>query len=170
MLDQTFWTLAIVAGAALVAFFILLLIDGILDFMDAPVVQAVLIGVAGGAGTVMVFRGLGFIAPFMAGAIGLVAGAIFMVIFLQVVKAARKSAHDGRQIDFTTLPGSIVSPIWWNGETGDVLVDVSGQRIKVAAEALETIPRETPMEIADFVEEGDKLVKVLLRPAELEEV
>lgn len=170
MLDQTFWTLALVAGAALVAFFILLLIDGILDFMDAPVVQAVLIGIAGGAGTVMVFRGLGFAAPLVAGAIGLVAGSIFMVIFLQVVKAARKSAHDGRQIDFTTLPGSIVSPIWWNGETGDVLVDVSGQRIKVAAEALETIPRETPMEVAEFVEEGDKLIKVLLRPVAVNEV
>ncbi len=95
-------------------------------------------------------------------AVGLAAGLILMVGVVKLMKALKKSSHDGRELDYSELKGQEVAVVWWDSTSGEVLVKVSGQTIKVAGESRRSINSATPKRVADFELKGTELVKVRL--------
>jgi hypothetical protein len=162
MFDSTFWILAAVAAGGLLIFGIAMLLDGVFEFGDFPATHALGLFAAGGAATAMMIRGVGVVSLTVAIIGGAVVGTILVIVLTRLLSAAKRSEHDGRVVDFNELVGSDATVIWWDNTHGDVLVDVSGQRLKVAAESVESIPRGSHMEVVDFERVEDLLVKVVV--------
>lgn len=162
MFDSIFWILAAVTGAGLAIFILAMLLDGLFDFGDFPATHALGLFLAGGAATAMIIRGLGVVDVIITMVGGVIVGVLLVVVLSNLISAAKRSEHDGRIIDFDELIGSNAAIVWWDESHGDVLVDVSGQRIKVPAESVERIPKGSRMKVADFDRAGDLLVKVIV--------
>jgi hypothetical protein len=163
MFDSTFWILAAVAGGGLAVFGLAMLLDGLLELGDFPATHALGLFAAGGAATAMIIRGAGVVSLTVAIIGGVVVGVLLVIILSNLISAAKRSEHEGRVVNFDELIGSEAAIVWWSTNHGEVLVDVSGQRVKVDAVAAESIPKDTRMEVAAFERVGDQLVKVTVK-------
>lgn len=162
MFDSTFWTLITIIVAGLVIFVLAILLDGLFNLGDFPAMHILGVLLAGGGAATLGIRGLGVVPLLFASIAGAIVGLIMVFILMRLLAAAKRSEHAGRIVDFGDLIGSKVSVIWWSESMGDVLVDVSGQRIKVPAESKTVIPKDTQLKIVDYSRVDDSLVKVFV--------
>lgn len=160
MFDSTFWILLPIIGTGLAIFIISMLLDGVFDLGDFPLAQALGIFMAGGAASILIIDGLGVVDFMLAVFIGAGVGVLLVVALVKLIAAAKRSEHQGRIVDFDQLIGSAALVVWWDETRGDVLVEVSGQRIKIPAESAKIIPNGARLKVTDFDRVGDSLVKV----------
>lgn len=163
--DSTFMTLLIITGVGLAIFVLAMFLDGVFDLGDFPILHALGIFIAGGAATVMIVRGFGVVSLLIAIICGAITGMLLVFIMVKIIAAAKASEHAGREVDFEPLIGAKVDKVWWDGTVGDVIVNVSGQYMKVPAESEEELSKDTPLQVADFEQKGDQLVKVFVETA-----
>lgn len=161
MLDSVSWTLLAIAGGGLLVFIVAMVFDGLFDFGgDVPVLQAIGVFAGVGAGTSLVMRGAGLDNIVATSALGGALGVGGVLLLNHLVARARRSEHLGREVDFSSLVGSEASVLWWDGDHGEVLVDVSGQRLKIRALALEQLPVAPKMRVTSYQATQDLLQAV----------
>lgn len=95
------------------------------------------------------------------------AGLASLLIVGFTAKHLQKSEYTGRVVDFEKLYGAHVRQDWWNEETnsGVVLVELSGDVVRVNANAEEPLLRSDAKKIKKFQTSGETLTQVTVEKA-----